>query len=110
MQASKFQEEFANFQAYPIFKDFQWTQMSEVDMLYTNLSPEARKKILEGNENDEEKVKKFLELSANMKLASESGLIQKLDAGQQAKFNKMMVEYAIYNESIGLGEQLKEIW
>ena len=45
-----------------------------------------------------------------MKLASESGLIQKLDAGQQAKFNKMMVEYAIYNESIGLGEQLKEIW
>ena len=110
MQASRFEDEFNKFKTYPAFKDFQWKQMSEIDIWYTKLSPEARKKILEGNENDEEKAKKFLELTANMKLASESGLVQKLDAVQQAEFNKMMTEYYIYNESIGLGEQLKEIW
>jgi len=106
----KFEEEFNEFKNHPVFKDLAWTPAKQVDIWYRNLSPEEKKQLLEKNENNEEKVKKFMELSANIKLASESGLVQKLDAAQQAEFNKMMTEYYIYNESIGLGEQLKEIW
>jgi len=108
MQVSEFEKELAIFKADPIFKNFQWTQIPQVDTWYANLPEEAKRKAL--LHQNEDTLKRNFILSADMKLASKSGLLEKLSPEKQAEFNKMMVDYYNYNESIGLGEQLKEIW
>jgi len=51
-----------------------------------------------------------MEIDENMLMANKLGLVNKMDKEQQVKYETMVKRYYVYNESVGLGELLKEKW
>jgi hypothetical protein len=57
-----------------------------------------------------DQIKQKLKYDIDMKLLQQSDEFKKLSTEKQQEFNQMMVDYYVYNESIGLGNELKQIW
>ena len=81
----------------------------DVDNALETLQPEALQMYMKSYGTTEQ-VKEKLAYDMDMKLLQQSQEFKKLDPQKKAEFNKMMVEYYVYNESIGLDNELKQIW
>ncbi|MEI6773773.1 MAG: hypothetical protein WCL18_02945 [bacterium] len=81
----------------------------DVDAHYNKLRPEQQMKLLNAYGNEAE-AKRSLKQSIDYTLINSSNQFKQLSPERQQEFNQMMVEYCAYHESIGLGDELKEIW
>jgi phosphoribosylanthranilate isomerase len=81
----------------------------DVDNALKALQPEALQ-VLTKSYGTSDQIKQKLKYDIDMKLLQQSEEFKKLSTEKQQEFNKIMVDYYVYNESIGLGIELRQIW
>lgn len=106
----KFEEKFNQFiYDNPSLKSIALSTEEEVTRKYDVLTVYQKTELLNTCGN-EEYAKRYIKLWLDKKIIKNSAEIKNLSTEKQQEFNQMMVDYYAYNETIGLWDQLKEIW
>jgi hypothetical protein len=93
----------------PSLKNISLSSNQQVEARYNELHLEQKTKLLKEFGNQEE-AKRSLKQSIDYMLVSNSNEFKQLSPEKKQEFTQMMGEYYRYNESLGLGDELKEIW
>lgn len=92
------------------YPDVAWSTEEGNKIAYERMSPKQQKLLDEKYGGNKEKMYMALGIAEDMKIIEKNNLTKEMTKEEQQKYNALVKRYYEYNESIGLGEFLKETW